>query len=1106
MMSRRRSSNAGISTRATSNGHGSSSESMFELKEAQSSLRYDWPQLLQDDANPIELAVAFLDDTSVGLAHRLSEFEQVKQSTESALRNVVNDHHELFNNSVGSYHLLLSTLTESQQDSIAIKHMLESTTKDIHDRSDILGELSQTSARYADMIEILDAINEMMDIPTRIDQLVGDKKIHEVYDVISHGYKLAEQYNLWTLPAMNALQNYLEIQSNTLFDLIIDELQNEIYLKGSTALNDPASQLYSWDTLLRSNNPQLASFKTLIAELYNLEQYIYNSANLDIPEVVEVLHKPVQTFVNSQLPKLHSHFSNPLEKLYSLSDNDKHDASSALDYSVLLESTSSFSSESFHYIYMLLHTASKLSRLNQVIEILSGNNQLELHGLINRTIEEVKQKNGATIGKLDKHQAFDRSFTFDFIGTKNFSDNSVLILKDLFGSIFVKSLAVLQRHKIVSEIVHRIESGQNLSYDVHDIWNSIKKELQSLMTNYIYDSMIINGTSDMISTNSKIHDILRKRDLFQFEDVSYNKTSKGPEDLQIILQDMFPGFLLSDSLKTKGADAVDSNSPYIKNERFNAMVEVLVPKNLFNMRIILEFFLIFVAGSQKLFAGDGANKPANRTAIQFFEDFMKLSFLAHVRDSLDASFKEFIGHTGDSTKGIGSGLKLDLISMDKSQSNGEIGITPNSTNFTVIYQNALDFKRLFYNVCSVFNTSLTYRDEFSVLVLRFLKQFSDSYLSFYNELLSGGEENSRIVDYNSPASNKPILRTSKWIRVPSLTEISGMIISSQTSGDELKLLVQKELEMLVFGGREDSVFDTNKDDLLDNESFNQVCYLLLTTSWILTWLPFIKKESNYTATSGDLAFSLSAIDKLRYDWSFLENGRSLINVTTGGEDINQDNLYLALTKEKLNEFNAVVLNFHTIRDNTLLALRYDLRCKAIYYIGKSFKLIDWTPISEPGDSDQFIGLFNKEVFSIDNKLTKYLSDGEKESIFVGLPEFLNVLVIQGSQLIRKVNANGIKRVLLNIFTLQQMLRNLLKNPEEVDFGRSSIYFELFTLNEFNFINFVKANDHQFSADEYKNMVRLIYSEKLADGNGTQFNKTKYNDLLKKVDQVFASMD
>ena len=73
-------------------------------------------------------------------------------------------------------------------------------------------------------------------------------------------------------------KTYLEEQSNKLFDMIIDELQNEIYLKYN---RNPQEGAIAWQNIIHSSNPQLTSFVTLL-DLKNLEQFIFNSANLDI--------------------------------------------------------------------------------------------------------------------------------------------------------------------------------------------------------------------------------------------------------------------------------------------------------------------------------------------------------------------------------------------------------------------------------------------------------------------------------------------------------------------------------------------------------------------------------------------------------------------------------------------------------------------------------------------------------------------------------------------------------------------------------------------------------------------------------------------------------
>ena len=76
--------------------------------------------------------------------------------------------------------------------------------------------------------------------------------------------------------------------------------------------------------------------------------------------------------------------------------------------------------------------------------------------------------------------------------------------------------------------------------------------------------------------------------MFKFEDVTYNPSNKTTKEILDVLADVFPGYSISDD-NNNGA-IIETATPYVKHESFNATVEVLVPKNLFNMRIILEFF------------------------------------------------------------------------------------------------------------------------------------------------------------------------------------------------------------------------------------------------------------------------------------------------------------------------------------------------------------------------------------------------------------------------------------------------------------------------------------------------------------------------------------
>lgn len=1056
-------------------------ESVTVLKEIYSTIRYDWPRILEDNANPIELAISLLDDSSVGLAHRLDEFKRLKKLTEGSLRRVVHEHYELFNNSIGSYHMLLSTLDKSQQDSESIKNFLQTSNKEVHDRSAVLGELSEASARYAELIDIIDAIREMNKIPDQVEQLINEKKLHEVYDVIANGYKTAERYSLWSLPAMSDIKFYLEQQSNKLYDMIIDELQNEIYLKNNSSISNTGVSL--WQSIIDSTSPQMASFKALL-KLENLEQYVHNSANLDILEVVDYLTAPVSGFLTLQLPDLHE-------------NGLKNDG--AIDYTTLLKMNTS--NESFYYMYMLLVTAFKLGRLQQVVETLIESNQLELHGLINRVTEEVKLRNGYALSKLSKIQHFEQDSLLDVMAHKNFSDSAVVILQELFGSITVRCLLAFQKHKVIEEIASVVAQGQNANYSTSTghsknllrVWDSTKKELLNLIISYIYDDGALDSGVNLVdkTDHRKVHKALHQRNLFRFENVDWGST-KSAQELQDSLADIFPGFHIDD---TNDKELLTMQTPYFEDESFNTQVEVLTPKNLFNMRIVLEPLLIFVEGSHRIFTNfHGKKNSSDNFAFQFFSDFMKSSFLTYFKAAIDMVFSDQVGGTytgGHVRLNEPSGLKLDVITLSQ---NTDLELLEESRadneSTIVIYENAFNFKRLFLELCLILNTSLTYREDISDTVLQTLQSFATEYRKLFQDLLS-----------TEGAMSRPVLQISKWMKMHALTEVSGTIILelNEKNNANFTNFIASENGMLLHEIQNSVI---NKDNLLDSDTFSHVVYLLLTTSWILTWLTLVRKQSNYgIGEDGSNSVVVSPVEKLRYNWSFLENGRPSLNFTTNSLDITQNNILLALSSEKIIEFNDVIAYFEGIRDQTLLALRYELRSKAIYYLNLSFNVMDWVPTTEPGDADPYVVSFNQEIFTIDTKLTKALKVEDKDSIFIGFSQFLNDAMIQGSFKVKKINNNGIKRVLLNISTLQQILRSLSTTPQAIDFTKSSLYFEMFTLNEFSLLNRIKSNRSEYTKLQYHNLARLIYSEKLADGNGSQFNKDKHNDLIKKIDEI-----
>lgn len=1071
-------------------------KSIARLKLLRNELKYEWPQIATGDVSPLEMAIAFLDDTLVGLAHRKPQFDEFREHFGAALREAVVDNHELFNNSVGLYHLLLNTAQDSQKQAEAIGDLIESSTQDMRTRTSFLRELDANSAKYSETIETLDAMEQMAAIPSEVERLVGEKKIHEVYDIIAQGYATASKYNLWTLSAMAPIQNFLEIQLHTLYDMIVEEVKNEIYLRNAISVKD------SWLYLFQSSSPSTACWTQLL-NLSTLEQCIHNLANVDPAEVAQRLGEPTDGFLKKLLPKL--------KKKSGGADIN------GIDYSVLLDSTLNNAVELYFYLYRLLCTAAKLNKLDLIVSILLTSLRLEIQVLISRVTEETKLAHLQRLAKLQKSKKMDQSLPQDRLTSFKLYDAAVPVIHDFFFSVFVACLTVLQRHRVVWEIVKLITMRDNVSvskrdslnlsldshYDFDSTWRVVLEELRALITVYISERdgeinhLKEGATTTFGGSEGIIHKVLMKKQLFSFEDADTGNThSKASQKLAEA-----GGSILLGLDVRKGpvhGTLMKESSPYISNEHFNSSVHVLVPQTVFNMRIILEHILVFVAGSQRLF--DGLQQKSQGPARDFFLDVMNHSFLKRLRDEIDIAFLECMASDSrDSRSGFGQAVVALTSESGRDVSNLQIMLS-----LPRVYSNAIQFRRLFVTLCYTINTSFSYRRDMSGLVLEMLKNFGKSYNNYYLDLLTtGGTQDITEIRIGAAAglqSSKPTSKVNQWMCVPGLLQLSGRLMYALTQSESLKdssaatkALVQEE-SMLMLSTKD--AFRHSKEDLLDDEWFHHVCYLILTSLWVLLWLPLMRKESNYNLSplSNDVT-GPENIEVLKFEYSFLENGRPPPAISERTQHI-----YLTLSLDKIVDFDEVTKTFETIRDNTLIALRYDLRLKALHHIGQSFQE-GFLLSTEPADCDPFILLFNKEIYFIGTRVQDLLSPKEIECVFYGLPQFVNQAFIHGSELIKVVNRNGIKRILLNIFTTQQVLRTAMKKEDSVDLGNASRYFELFTINEKIMLEKLAAGN-PYSQKEVMNLVRLMYSEKLSSSTVSQFNRTMYADMVARAKDLF----
>lgn len=1004
--------------------------SISELDSLIKEVKRSWHISAQDNTNPLEIALPLLDNTSVGMAYKLPDFIQLTERIARSLQVAVNEHYQAFNNSVGSYDLVYGSIKESQEAVKQVRTTLKQISSDISAKNQELSELNERCKQHGDMVEILDAVEEMKEVPSKIDALFADKKYGLIEELLARADLQATIYGLWGIPALSNIQSYLKNAQKTLVDTIVDELHATVYLK--------TKSLALLSAALREDSSDHAD------SLLNLELYISNIVNIDVAEKSLDVHNRLVTF----LSQMEAHKSPQLSATNTGFDDDP-----------------------YGYIAYLLEILSKLNELPRALDTLTQRHPTELHKVVLDVSDDVKARH-PKLAKAEKSLV-------DF--GMPVGDLNNIILQDFFWQVFTRFLLVLQAHRIVFEVSKRLsnlpeDQFAHSGYNFVEIWKNVSSEARSLMYSYITNDAVVFGDSTQ-NTKGGLHTPLTKlsewdvnalfdkkkvsqirlETLFEFDQSLGLLSDAHSEDLRSFLKEVFPGFKVS-----QGASA-EHPLPYLDSEELTQQ-DTLVAGNVFNMRVILESFLVFVQGCKGLFPkGLDGNEPVN-----FMNDFMRKSFLPQLDETVEYMYEKTVNVEP---------FEIQSISNYKMSGGRLIQNPEGSCEGVKVFKLSIGFFNLFTRICGILNTWSRYREEYTLLVVQLLHKIYSKYEELYNTLLPNVTE-IQISDKASTGSPKQLI---KWLQLPELTHVLLQVLELY----DRKLLLT-ETGMLVLSGTI-LMKAVDKTQILHPKNFDLLTHLVGTVDWILQWLPDMRKVTEPETPSDSVS-----VEYLRKTWELAEFNQTAL---TG--------LNIKITFEEksilLGQFDGSVSNFRKLYHNSLLALRYDLRLRLIYYVLSAISNNVWNPsldvITICEEVKELCGL----ILFYKNKLFVNLSEQIGEQILFGIPNMIDRLLIIGAEMIPVLNQTGVKKLYLNIITIQQSLRTMMRLPEDVDFTHSLAYFDLFKRGVEKIIEQNSHGKSLFNLQENKTMIRLIHSEKM-DAGGLEANR-RYVEDIRELERV-----
>ncbi|KAF2114982.1 Sec8 exocyst complex component-specific domain-containing protein [Lophiotrema nucula] len=209
-------------------GFGTGSQEMEEILEY---TKRNWEFMTSDNCVPIQTALKLSDTSSLGLASQYDQFRQTHEDLQRALKKIVNEHHQGFNSSIGTFHMIQHSITSSQSRVRKLKDSLSNAKLSLSTTKPELKEFATTSQKYDEMIQMLNIIEQLRDVPDKLEARISEKRFLTAVDILQDALRQIRRSEMENIGALSDLRIYLSNQEHSLTDILIEELHNHLYLK-----------------------------------------------------------------------------------------------------------------------------------------------------------------------------------------------------------------------------------------------------------------------------------------------------------------------------------------------------------------------------------------------------------------------------------------------------------------------------------------------------------------------------------------------------------------------------------------------------------------------------------------------------------------------------------------------------------------------------------------------------------------------------------------------------------------------------------------------------------------------------------------------------------
>ncbi|KAJ3217841.1 hypothetical protein HK099_005312 [Clydaea vesicula] len=490
-----------------------------EISDVMNEIQTFWNFMTPETFNPVPHSLTLLDSSSLGRDYK--SFLKIYEKLEIAMDIIVNDYHQGFNNAIQKFSGVVENIADSKTRVLRMQSDLENCKDWLQNKRFDLFHLWIKSLQYSEMIRILDLVEGLMDVKKKLKYLKQEKFVLSACKLLLSSIKALNSVECQSIVALENIREKLKEYKKTLPELLLDELQNHLYLKSPYSLyrleNDanyePESRV---DKNIEKTFAESASIKAFRAQIAKTTKFF------DDKEILE-------------------------------EDFDRNPEADSYTY--------------MHSIVLGMHL---LGNLPKSLKTLNERLSLELHYVIEKTIQEVDLRNEKILMTLKDSRAVDSKtnvtsnlvannvnnltlktsdYKPDLIGIEKKIEHSK-VFRDLLNSLYRKFEVIVQGHFFVLHVAHSIAELDQVEgvYTIRDVWFTVQNEVKRLLYDYIanvdqkkianavisMDEVMKKKIQDQTSKqlyrimngnfNLKIHDL--------YKNISGNEVYGNAEDLQ----------------------------------------------------------------------------------------------------------------------------------------------------------------------------------------------------------------------------------------------------------------------------------------------------------------------------------------------------------------------------------------------------------------------------------------------------------------------------------------------------------------------------------------------------------------------------------------------